>query len=162
VDLERALQKIEEKIVREVQTKTKIMGEVAPMQIEIINDCGRNFMPVLRLLVEGTEPAMQQTVLSTEIFIVPIFSLYFFNPRSTRWEPIVEPFKAALALTTITLNREQSTSITLKTGALEEETSSLKVNLSTQLFSTLMAAQEAVNAEKASLDRGEGLDEGEG
>lgn len=59
------------------------------MQIEIVNDCGRNFMPVMRLLVEGTQPGLQQTPITTEIFIVPIFRFYFFNPRSSRWEPII-------------------------------------------------------------------------
>ena len=94
------------------------MGEVAPMHIEIVNDIGRNFMPVLRLLVESTQPAMQQTVLTTEIFIVPILSLHFFNPRSSRWQPIIEPFKASVGLTIITINQEKSTSLTLKTGGL--------------------------------------------
>jgi hypothetical protein len=89
------------------------------MQIEVINDCGRNFMPVMRILIQETEPAMQQSIISTELFIVPIFSLYFFNPRSSRWEPIIEPFKSSLTLTTITINKEQSTSIVLKTGLLE-------------------------------------------
>ena len=32
-------------------------------------------MPMLRLLVEESEPAMQQVLVTTEIIIVPIFSL---------------------------------------------------------------------------------------
>jgi hypothetical protein len=144
---------------KEMQTKMKIIGSVGAMNFEVVNDCGRNFMPMLRLMVEESEPAMQQVLLTTEIILVPILTLEFFNPRSSRWEPIVEPFKAALGLTTITLNKSQSTSITLKTGSLEDETSSLKVNFSTQLLSTLMAAKEALTAEQASLKGKEGEEE---
>lgn len=118
-------------------------------------------MPMLRLVVEESEPAMQQVLLTTEIILVPIITLEFFNPRSSRWEPILEPFKASLTLTTITLNKIQSTSITLKTGSLEEETSSLKLNLSTQMLSTLMAAKEALSVEQASFkekDEGDSAD----
>lgn len=84
-DVEHEIKRLEESIAKEIQSKTKLVGTIAPMQIEIINDCDNNFMPVVRLLIEDTSPAMHQTVISTELFVVPILSLYFFNPRSSRW-----------------------------------------------------------------------------
>ena len=62
---EREMQKLEESVAREIQSKTKIVGTIAPVQIEVINDCDNNFMPVLRLLLEDTSPAMHQTVIAT-------------------------------------------------------------------------------------------------
>ena len=153
-DVEHEIRKLEESIGREIQLKTKMVGTIAPMQIEIINDCDNNFMPVIRLLVEDTSPAMHQTVISTELFVVPILSLYFFNPRSSRWEPIVEPFKAAVSYNAVTLNKQQSVSINVTTDALSEATSSLKINISTQMISTLIATRDIMRAEKANIDSG--------
>jgi hypothetical protein len=60
---------------KEIQSKMKIIGSVGAMHFEIVNDCGRNFMPMLRLMVEESQPAMQQVLVTTEIIIVPILSL---------------------------------------------------------------------------------------
>ena len=91
---------------------------------------------------------MHHTILETEVFIVPIISLYFFNPRSSRWEPIIEPFK-----TFINYKATQfQSNISLSTNSLSEETSSLKINISTQMLSTVMATKDILQAEKINID----------
>lgn len=152
VKQERETQRLE-CMAREIQSKTKVVGTIAPVQIEVINDCDNNFMPVLRLLLEDTSPAMHQTVISTELFVVPILSLYFFNPRSSRWEPIIEPFKATLNYSAVTLEGRQSVSINVTTDSFSEATSSLRVNVSTQMISTLIATRDILRAEQANSQR---------
>lgn len=122
---------------------------MAAIRIEIVNDCDNNFMPVLRLLIQDTQPAMHQNILETEVFVVPIISLYFFNPRSSRWEPIIEPFKSYL---NYKATHFEST-ISVLTNSMLEETSSLKINVSTQMLSTIMATKDILQAEKINIDR---------
>jgi len=50
-------------------------------------------MPVLRLIVQDLKPFMDQYLIKTHISAVPLISLHFFNPRSSKWEPIIEPFQ---------------------------------------------------------------------
>jgi hypothetical protein len=45
------LRKIEANIGREIQTKTKLLSKIDPIHIEIVNDCGNNFMPVIRFAI---------------------------------------------------------------------------------------------------------------
>lgn len=37
-----------------MQTNLRIKGKIKPIQVEIINDCDNNFMPVFRLLIQET------------------------------------------------------------------------------------------------------------
>lgn len=78
-------------------------------------------MPVLRLLIEDTKPAMHKNIINSELFILPIVSLYFFNPRSSRWEPIIEPFKIAVNYTSMKINKDSYTSINMKTNSIQED-----------------------------------------
>ena len=46
------------------------MAKVAPIQIEIVNDCDSNFMPVLRLLIQYT------------------YTQPSSDPRDRQWNPL--------------------------------------------------------------------------
>lgn len=78
--------------------------------------------------------------------------MYFFNPRSSKWEPIIEPFKTTINYNTIGLNEQKRTEIFVKTNSLSESESSLKINVSTQMISTLMAAKDIFSVEKNNID----------
>jgi hypothetical protein len=97
-------------------------------------------MPVLRFIMQESEPFLHKFLIKTQINIAPVISLLFFNPRSSKWEPIVEAFKATIDYLILVTPAGQNTKFLVDTNS--EETGSLKINLSTQMISTLLATKE--------------------
>jgi len=44
---------------------------------------------------------MHQALIKIHFVIIPIITLLFFNPRSSKWEPIIEAFKASIDYQTV-------------------------------------------------------------
>ena len=79
-----------------IKESMKVRGKLGAIEINLINDCDSNFMPVMRVLLEPTEPMVHNFLIKNHTSIVPVLSVLFFNPRSSKFEPIIEPFKAAI------------------------------------------------------------------
>lgn len=71
-------------------------GEIEPIQFELVNDFNNNFMPVLRFMIQDISPLIDQYLIKNHTMVTCMISLYFFNPRSSQWEPILEPFKSTI------------------------------------------------------------------
>lgn len=91
---------------------------------------------------------MHKYLIKNHLTISPVISLHFFNPRSSKWEPIIESFKLSLDYLVLTSPEGDNVKLLFETDATNEKTGSLKINISTQMVSTLLAAKEIAYAEK--------------
>ena len=74
-----------------------------------------------------------------------LLSLYFFNPRSSQWEPIIEPFKTTIDYLVLTTPDGPNVKFLVESHKIKEDENqvgSLKVNVSTQMIETLLAAKD--------------------
>ena len=53
-------------------------------------------MPVLRLVIQDLEPFVDKYLIKNHTMVSVLLSLYFFNPRSSTWEPIIEPYRCTI------------------------------------------------------------------
>ena len=131
-------------------------------------------MPVLRLIIQDLKPYLDKYLIKTHISIVPLVSIYFFNPRSSKWEPILQPLKISvdyLVLLTpdgenvkilVECKNEEVVEPEVKEQKMgqkqkqlrevtDNETGILRLNISSQMLSTLLAAKEVALSYKKQL-----------
>lgn len=53
-------------------------------------------MPVLRLVIQDIKPLIDKYLIKNHTMVASLITVHFFNPRSSEWEPIIEPFKTSL------------------------------------------------------------------
>lgn len=76
-------------IKQEIKTKTNMRVAMAPLQFTVVNDCSGNFMPVIKFIIQESEPIFSSGVVKSELAYNLTLNLSFFNPRSSKWEPII-------------------------------------------------------------------------
>lgn len=57
--------------------------------MEILYESSSIFIPVLQLQLLETNPIFKSNVLLQQLSLVTYTELSFFNPRSSKWEPIL-------------------------------------------------------------------------
>lgn len=67
--------------------------EFKEIEIVLINDSGNMFVPVVQLLLYQSNPVLRSTASQISVGTVITSEINFFNPRSARWEPILERCK---------------------------------------------------------------------
>lgn len=82
---------------------------------------------------------MHRYLIKTHFLIVPVITLLFFNPRSSKWEPIIEAFKASVDY--LVLVTKDGPTMKFLVETTNDEVGSLKINVSTQMIATLLAAK---------------------
>ena len=121
-----------------IQNKMKIKGSIEPIQFELINDINNNFMPVLRLIIQDIDPLVDQYLIKNHTMISSCISLYFFNPRSSIWEPIIEPFRTTVDYLILDTALGKNVKMLMESHINKEQEDAsvgcLKVNISTQML----------------------------
>lgn len=91
------------------------------MKFVIINDCGRNYIPVLLIEVQKPELIYFGQSRNNQLASVFIICVNFFNPRSASWQPIVEKFRASFNYQLEATNYGSKSKITIAISGQETE-----------------------------------------
>lgn len=70
--------------------------QIKPIQLLIINDCNNNFMPVLQFVIQESTVIFDSNPLKSHLFYNLCFKLNFFNPKASKYEPIIEKYQVGL------------------------------------------------------------------
>jgi hypothetical protein len=135
--MQEKIHEIEREARKAIQVKTKIKGEIAPIQIEVINDFNNNYMPVVRFMLQDINPLVDQYLIKNHTMVSFMMSLYFFNPRSSQWEPIIEPFKSIVDYLVLLTPDGPNVKLLMESHKIkdyENEVGALKINVSTQML----------------------------
>ncbi len=94
-------------------------------------------MPVLRLMVQDIKPFIDKYLIKNHTMVASVISLHFFNPRSSEWEPIIEPFKTSIDYLILDTPDGPIVKIIMESSINSEDpndTGTLKINASTQML----------------------------
>jgi hypothetical protein len=89
------------------------------------------FVPVLQLLLYQSNPILKSTTTQISVGTVLTSEINFFNPRSARWEPILERCRLTIGYI---INKGGSESSEVSVSADEDE---LNINISSQMLRSL-------------------------
>ena len=58
-------------------------------------------MPVIKFIIQESEPMFSSGLVKSELSYNLTFNLNFFNPRSSKWEPIIEKYQMDIIYLTV-------------------------------------------------------------
>lgn len=118
------------------------------IELIIVNDAGDAFIPVIDVNIDEDKIILKKNIIFMNLLSPFGISVDYFNPRVTKWEPIIEKAKFVVELTT---NAFKNPHLELKiTNKVEEERKlneadpieeiylPLNINVSTQMLNVLM------------------------
>ena len=80
--------------------------EISTKDIElvIVNDVGDAFIPVIIFYIHETEMIIKYNLIVMNVLFPLTFSISYYNPQVSHWEPIIEKAELIVELTTKTFN----------------------------------------------------------
>lgn len=109
-------------------------------------------MPVINFITQETRILFSGDAIKNHLTTSLTIKLDFFNPRSANWEPIIETFQIGLDYLTLVSEFGPKGQIIISSSEIEE-LKELRINLSTQLVTTLLATLEVAKSEQKKIEQ---------
>lgn len=142
------------------------------LQLVFVNDAGDTFIPVLEFKIFDMKTIMIKNLVIMTLSVPLRFSASYYNPRSSKWEPIIERSELLVDIASNALNSPHfqiiinscikegdedspanKSSPKGKQGANEEVDNPLNINVSTQMISVLLKSLSLMSDNKPELQK---------